>query len=294
MREFLTPDRIANQIRLQRGYPKNNLIAFLIVEGSTDENVYRWFVNKEKCQIVIAHNKDNAIDLLSLLEQSNFPGILTIVDADFDILEGKQSFSQNVLFTDTHDLETMIIKSQALDKVLSELASQNKMENFVKKCGIDIRSKLIECGVFVGYLRCISLRENLSLNFAELKFNNFMKDPFTVDISRLVNLLRSRSHKSERTGFQPLTNNEIQSKIAQLMSNTLNHDHWHVCCGHDLASILSYWLHTAIGNIVVSEDFLEISLRLAYESSHFKETLLYNSIHKWEQDNIPFVILKEM
>lgn len=56
---------------------------------------------------------------MSILEKDAFLGVLAIVDADFDILESKLPESKNVLFTDAHDLETMIMKSFALEKVLS-------------------------------------------------------------------------------------------------------------------------------------------------------------------------------
>ena len=56
----------------------------------------------------------------------------------FDILEGTVPLSQNLLFTDTHDLETMLLNSPALEKVLSEHGSETKINNFAK----DIRQTL--------------------------------------------------------------------------------------------------------------------------------------------------------
>jgi len=117
------PDDMANEIILTRDDPGNKFLSFLLVEGHTDRNFYRRFTNPYKCQITITYSKSTALQVVSILEQEAFPGILAIVDADFDILEGKLPDSSNVLFTDAHDLETMLMKSPALERVLIEFGS---------------------------------------------------------------------------------------------------------------------------------------------------------------------------
>ena len=118
MREFITPGRIANQIRMLRENPQWVSASFLMIEGYTDERIYKRFVDGGKCQIIVTHHKDNAKQALSMLENGRVAGVLAIVDADFDVLEGKLPASPNLLFTDAHDLETMILLSPALEHVL--------------------------------------------------------------------------------------------------------------------------------------------------------------------------------
>jgi hypothetical protein len=50
MREFLTVDRVANQIRLRRSTYSGT---FLLVEGTSDQIFYERFVNKLSCELVI-------------------------------------------------------------------------------------------------------------------------------------------------------------------------------------------------------------------------------------------------
>ncbi|MEH2247129.1 DUF4435 domain-containing protein [Nostoc sp.] len=118
MRDFLTVDRVANQIRLRRSTYTGN---FLLVEGSSDKTFYKRFVDKLVCELVETSgkpsSKQRAIDILKILEQSNFQGVLAIVDADFDRLETLLYTSYNLLRTDSHDLETMLINSLAFNKV---------------------------------------------------------------------------------------------------------------------------------------------------------------------------------
>lgn len=117
---------IVNKIIVTRKYPGNDTQSFLVVEGSTDEKLYRSFIDEDKCQIIVADGKTPAIEVLSLLKKEHFVGVLALVDADFDILEGKPAI-ENVLLTDTHDLETMLMRSPALAKVLREFSSPNKV-----------------------------------------------------------------------------------------------------------------------------------------------------------------------
>jgi hypothetical protein len=48
-------------IRVAFSYDGKNVRAFLLVEGSTDEQIYQWLVAEDKCRIVITHSKENAI-----------------------------------------------------------------------------------------------------------------------------------------------------------------------------------------------------------------------------------------
>ncbi|WP_235526446.1 DUF4435 domain-containing protein [Nostoc piscinale] len=127
MREFLSVDRFANKVRLLRDTFKGT---FLLVEGSSDKTFYERFIDKLACQVVIISGKPSSkqcvINTLEILDKSNFQGVLAIVDADFDRLKSLFLSSPNLLYTDTHDLEIMLIQSPALDKVLAEFGSDEK------------------------------------------------------------------------------------------------------------------------------------------------------------------------
>jgi len=285
MKEYITPARIANQVRMTRTQFAGS---FLIVEGSTDGQFYEWFVDPNQCQVVIAHNKANAISALNLLENDSFSGVLVIVDADFDVLTGKYPTSPNIVFTDTHDLETMIIKSPALEKVLGEFGSEEKINQFVQNRGKDVLAVLIECSRSIGYLRWVSLREGLSLTFEGLDFGKFIdKEQLTVGEARLFKTVKDKS------GRQDIADSQLKESVQAIRKD--DHDPWHVCCGHDLVCVLSIGLCKAIGSWNAGDvkiDVLERSLRLAYERTHFQQTQLYASIQRWEQANTPFAVLK--
>ncbi|WP_341732813.1 DUF4435 domain-containing protein [Microcoleus sp. EPA2] len=283
MKEHINPSYIANQIRLLRNQPKFTEHSFLIAEGDTDARVWKNLVDSTKCRVEIAHNKNNAVKVLNILERDNFAGVLGVVDADFDILEGTVPLSPNLLFTDTHDLETMLLKSPALEKVLLEHGSEDKIKGF----GKDVRQTLLESARIIGYLRWASLKFDYCLRFEDLAFNKFInKETLALNESDLMKAVKNNSQ-------QPgLNETEVKTKMDSLKTNA--HDMWYICCGHDMIAILSIALCKALGSCnskQVESNVLEKDLRLAYESGHFRLTKLYVSIQRWEQTNQPFQVL---
>ncbi len=192
----------------------------------------------------------------------------------------------NLLLTDTHDLETMLINSPALDKVVREFGSKDKISKF----GMEVRTALVEAGISIGYLRWISQRDRLDFTFNGIKYSKFIKEQ-SLQIDELE-LIKEVKNKSQMLS---LDNKDILQRIAEQKSN--NHDCWQVCCGHDLVEILSLGLRKAIGTMKPSEiepDSLERSLRLAYEEVYFRQTQLYSNIRQWESNNVPFQVLSSL
>jgi hypothetical protein len=280
MREFITPDRIANQIRMRRSSHKGS---FLIVEGRNDKLVYERFIDRTNCEFSIASGKENAVAAIRILEQDNFAGVLAIVDADFCRLEGTLPSSSNLLLTDEHDLEMMLLKSLALEKVISERGSEDKINKF----GQNIRLTLLESGKRIGYLRWVSLKDNLFLKFEELSFSKFIdKATLVIDTGKLIKAVKDHSQKLA------LREQDIQKSIETLEKTA--RDPWQLCCGHDIICILSIGLSKVWGSWKTNEirpDILERELRLAYEDSYFRSTQLYQLIQQWEINNKPYQVL---
>ncbi len=109
----------------------------------------------------------------------------------------------------------------------------------------------------------------------------------------MITSVQGHTTGSTRSQKPLLKDDDIHAKIQQLSSDL--HDPWHVCCGHDIVSILSLGLRKAIGSNNsqgVEPDHVEMCLRLAYEWSYFSQTQLYAAIHNWEKINAAFVVLR--
>jgi len=286
VRDLLSVDRVANQIRLRRSTYQGT---FLLVEGGSDKVFYERFTDKSECELITVSGKPSSklrvIAVLKILEEeSDFRGVLAIVDADFDRLTTPPYHSSNLLYTDTHDLESMLINSPAFDKVLAEFGSEEKILRFNR----DIKLAILESSVSVGYLLWISQCDELNLTFDGIAFSKFV-DEQNLQIDELK-LIREVKNKSQAFS---LRDENLQLRLKTQKSG--NHNPWQVCCGHHLVEILSLSLRKTIGSNKSSDvesDSLERYLRLAYEETYFRDTQLYVNIRSWEANNQPFKVLR--
>ncbi len=285
MRDHLSVDRDANAIRLRRSIFSGS---FVLVEGSSDKIFYKRFIDKAACELVSVSGKPSSkrrvIDVLDILERASFQGVLGIVDADFDRLETSSHHSPNLLRTDTHDLETMLLNSFALDKVIAEFGSEEK----ILRLGRDVRTALLEAGTSVGYLLWVSQRDGLNLTFDGITFSKFI-DEQTLQIDEL-RLIQEVKNKSQALS---LKSEDLQQRLTSQKSSS--HDPWQVCCGHDLVEILSLGLRKAIGSSKATDVepiSLERNLRFAYEEAYFRKTQISLGIRAWESNNQPFKVLR--
>jgi 5S rRNA maturation endonuclease (ribonuclease M5) len=276
MREQITPDRIANSIRLLRSDHEG---VFLIVEGHSDKLIYERLVNKQEVRITIASGKNNAIKALSILEKENFCRVFAVIDADFSRIEQQIPDSNNLFLTDEHDLEMMLIKSAAFDKLLKERGSEEKIAAFSK----DIRETLLKLGQEIGKLRLLSLRNELNLKFEGLNFSKFIdKKNLSIDIDKLIISIKNHSQK--------LSLDEQQIKQDLSVISDENHDPWQLCCGHDFIGILAIALCKVLGTWNANDvktEVLERELRLAYELSYFYQTQIYQLMVNWQSNHHP-------
>jgi len=197
-------------------------------------------------------------------------------------LEGAAPHSGNLIFTDTHDLETMLLASPALDRVLSERADPQRI------AAADVRARLLAIGEPIGYLRWYNDREQRWLRFDDLEVERFV-DARTLALDRedLLRTLRNRSKS-----LVVITDEELWQRTEGLADPS--HDRWIVCCGHDLVRILSVALRRAFGannEADVKPARLEESLRLAFSRAHFQATRLWAAIVAWEVNNPPWIVL---
>ncbi len=278
MRESTTPYTVANEVRMMRTNHKGTMV---IVEGPSDKIAYRNLLDQNACRIVIAHGCENATGALQILEDENFDGILTIIDADFRHVEKRASPSPNLLTTDLHDLECMMMASPALDKVLSEFAEPSRLKAFEERIGRSFVDTILRNTMIIGYFRWLSLRDQLRLSFKDLSFGKFVeRSDLQIDVPRLIEEVKNNSQQ------HGLDDRDIRSQIESLRDP--QHDPWQICCGHDLVAVLSFALRRTIAArnpTDVKPEALERALRLAYESVYFRDSELYKSIRSWESAN---------
>ena len=273
------PVSIANAIRLKRSHHPG---CFLIVEGRDDRLFFEQFVD---CAVQVADGKSNVVEVIDILDADSFPGAVGVIDADLDHVESYSWQSRNIIVLETYDLEALLIKSRALERVLVELGSSEKIDNRTKH-PLD---ELIDAALPIGCLRLHSRRSELTLKFDGMRYARFVdRDSLQTDVRELVREVKNRSQQSD------LVCNDTAQEIRRI-EDTMN-DPWLVCCGTDMVEILSIGLRNALGTNnagAVKPDLLRTHLRLAYERQELIDSRLGRDLREWAARNPCFRVLKE-
>jgi len=257
--------------------------SFVIVEGDDDYKFLTARTALGHCELVIGNGKKNVEGALERLDRRSFEGALGIVDDDFDSLQGRQGPSPNLIMTDTHDLECMLLRSAALEQVLAEFGSRDKIQQFEQSHGYTVRDALLERGLKFGRLRWLAQRKGWNIPFSDLKPQQFVEyATWNVCVDRLhaktVKLVLSKSI------------DDLNVELGSLPSV----DPWSVCQGHDLVSILRIGLSEVLGNLRASKGVDDIAsmLRSAFDTEDLYGGYFGTSIRGWEQANQPYRVLR--
>jgi hypothetical protein len=292
MQQYITGSRVANDVMmLQRGH-KGSIV---VVEGPSDVRFYSKFF-QANCRVVPAYKKGNVIDAIKLLDQRQAKGVLAIVDCDYAFLDNKLPKHKNLVFTDFHDIETLIVLSPALENILRELVPAESVHllDTISQKARDIAFRL---GKEIGYLRWVNDQNNFGLVFKDLPVNRFVNfQGKTIDRKKLIYTVKVMSKYQRLT----VSDDEIEKHIIGISSR--NADFRHVCQGHDLVLLLEFVIPAVFdetfgrnsGDTIrgaVRSTILAHNLRIGYEKAYFIKTKLYLSIKNWEVNNIPYIVL---
>jgi hypothetical protein len=150
------------------------------------------FVDRITFKNRVVENKANVYEVIRVLETDGFLGVVGILDADFDLVEGRPAKSGNLVIGDSHDLESMLVRSPALDGILIEFGSADKIERF----GRDIRTTMPQAAYPVACLRLYSERSGGMLRFDGLAYRRFLdRRTLNVDYTALVTEVKNCSQR---------------------------------------------------------------------------------------------------
>ena len=282
-----------NEIRMQVEYEElsRQFKSFLIVEGVSDISFFKKFISEESCDIIFANGKENVIETVLELEEETT--ILGIVDADFWYLNGINPTSENILMTDFHDIEMIMLNTRALESILDEFGTTEKIKNLESERKLKFREILLQEGSEIGFFRLLKKRnpDFSELNFKRLQFDSFLNTKeFQIDKISLIRTVLKNTENwvliQENLKNLYGTNSEqvIVEKIENLKES--NDNLLQICIGHDLTKIILIMLIKEIGNRAnpnFPEDrkSLESSLRMAYTLDDFLKTELFKKIKEW-------------
>jgi hypothetical protein len=262
--------------------------AFLLVEGPDDERFWLPRVNPRTCQVRPMKGRKAALDQLALARREARPGLVAVLDADFDRLEGVLAEYPDVVWTDLHDLEGIFIASPALEKVLAETASRAKLRSADGEDGAWVRDALLARAVPIGRLRWHSAKQRLDLIFRKREpEGGFKYIDYGAFCRRTTWEMDARALVQEVLDFSQRPQLDVDTLIAG-MAALPEVDRWQLCVGHDMVGLLAVGLRTKLGNRNLRIEELQERLRLAFETGHLEATSMYRALREWEARNAPF------
>lgn len=244
----------------------------ILVEGKADKSLFDGFINQDRCYVNVLDGKNNILQFIQKAEKEDLKNVLVIVDADFHHL-GLQTddFNKDFVFlTDDHDLEVMIIKSDAYNKFC-------RAHDIGTDCHRDFLFNKVSD---IGLMRYVSEEKALKLNFKNLNFNRlFDKSDFAF---KLEEFLKALIKDSRETTIK----NEEDLKLFWQSINAHDFVACQLCCGHDITRFLAVYLpekaETKDKSAVNNHKNIEKQLRMCYEYEHFRETELFTALQEWE------------
>ena len=274
-----TPGTLVAEIEMNR---MSHDGAFLIVEGNDD--VRFWTPPSRRhadCELVDGEGKQNVIGGIQKLDAASFPGVLGIVDSDYDTLIGISIESGNLLMTDAHDLECLLCRSSALDKVLAEYGNRSKIERFENEAGTDVRTGLLERALVFGRLRWAAVRSHPVIDLGGFRVPQFVdENTWIVTSEELLCATLPGSHDDSL---------ELKRRVDELPEA----DSWYVARGHDMVAILRIGLLHILGDIPISVGVKKLGevLQEAMTPDDLQATKLWTSMRAWEAANHPYMVL---
>lgn len=262
---------------------KMSLAAFhgvhLLVEGGTDSSFWKLRFNPSaQCQLVICGNKDVVVSSITALDLTGQAGMLGVIDDDFDSILGISYASKNLLSTDTHDLETMMISSSALRSILIEYGDHAKIGQFIASAKVNVVDALIETSLIFGRLRLLNARNGWGVDFS-----NFSPWKYVDSTTWQVNKPMLFADFANQIGF---TSANVQNAVAAEVSTPA----WNIIQGHDAMNILAIGLRSVLASKQVGEKELSRSFRLSYDRTIFHATTLFSQVTAWAASNHTIVV----
>jgi len=272
------PGEVAAEAQMMRTIFAGTL---LIVEGDDDSRFFQGRIDPDACDLVIASGKAAVEGGIQRLDAQRFRGALGVCDDDGACLLGHRPASPNLIVTECRDLDTLLVRSPALERVLAEYGDRSAIQRFESARG-PVRENLAKLALPFGRLRWLSTRESLGVAFEKLTPFRFVKPDWSFKAG------------DELLAAAAAQVNEDEAALAARVAALPAVDPWLVCQGHDLLAILAIGLGKGGvlgGTRRPGSERIGSSLRLSLDEAHWQSSRLVAEIRRWEANNPPFRVL---
>lgn len=262
-------------------------LKLLFVEGPIDYRYYLSLLDEQKVKVFLPSNKKdkkngraNVCKCVKVIIGEYPKRVYGICDRDLLSFDIGNHTGENILHTDTHDLELDAIKHSDFETFIIMKVKPNSL---APKKIIQLALKLCEP---VGLLRLISEKENLRIDFDNFEFsvrrekksndikqNQICESNYTPNVEVIVRKIIQKNKRHLNT---------VSGLVSTINSQIGLHDLYQVCNGHDFVSALrlilkDYW---GLKISVETTESLSISILGNYHKSYFLQSDLGKELQK--------------
>lgn len=294
IKEFLNDKQIISYIR-KFSSTKPYSGYFFLLEGKSDVFFFKDIINPSECMLLLTKGRgtiEKVLQGLDELPESVAKQIIGIIDTDNDHFTKKWFFHDNVVYTDTRDLETLLLSSGAFESFIKKCINKN---NYLKCTYSDHPPGYVFFqDIIIGKTQYIGLIRVINDLFSH---NLFIKDIHKSLITRPEDTPSLDDVILEVVGSDPLNKKDI---IEKLWSESKEHwkfldEPWYLCRGHDLIhALITYlkdktWVNER--TVLKEKEITEELVKQFHLLDLFKKTVMFTTLLKKVRDNTSEVFI---
>ena len=267
-------------IRLNIQHP-NHKEVIIVVEGEDDEKALKKFFNVQAVEFTCATNCSIVKDAMLIVstDKQLKDCVIGIKDADFDHIKKISHNIANLMLTDTHDMETMMLTSKVCKCICWETIKEE-----YPNLSFDAMTSLKN----LSYLRYYNDKMIFTggdstedgISFKKTKICKLIPNNQPVSVEEVLKHVKEKGN-SNKTSFPDLNTmnqfiqqNPIDDGELFLFTN-----------GHDLVSAIRNILHS---KATKAKEYSEIAIaaliRAYFSKEEFEKTNLYKDIDNWNNN----------
>ena len=264
------------RIRLNIQHP-NHKEVIIVVEGEDDEKALKKFFNMKAVEFTCATSCSIVKDVMIIVstDKQLKDCVIGIKDADFDHIKKVSHEISNLMVTDTHDIETMMLTPRVCRRICLETINR-EYQNLSSQAMSSLKN--------LSYLRYYNDKMILNGGNPDKKGINFrgviIADVASVSVRDVLQHVKAKGN-SNKTSFPDLNamnlfinQNPIDNKDLVLFTN-----------GHDLVHAIQYILHSQNQAArAYSDKNIATMIRMSYSKEEFEKTNLYKDIDNWNNN----------
>lgn len=273
-------ETLVAQIRLNIQHPNHKKV-IIVVEGEDDEKALKQFFNIQVVEFFWAENCLKVKDSMRIVSKDKQlkDCVIGIKDADFDHINQINHNIVNLMVTDTHDMETLMLTPKVCRKICLETINAE-----YPNLSIDAMTSLKNLSYLRYYNDKMILNRRGSgkngINFKGIDIAQVASNGQPISVQSVLQHVKKKGN-SNKTSFPDL--NTMNLFIQQ---NPIDNGHLFLFTnGHDLVYAIRDILHSRDQAAkAYSDKNIATMIRMSYSKEEFEKTNLYKDIDNWNNN----------